>query len=268
MFVHYSSSTSYQSSDKHSPCSFTYPNINHNLSKHHSSNGQTGYTLLNQSSHCESSGFSCNSYTKPQQLLSTSCSDNLSSSKTSFVHPSDEKNKACFNAASLDLVTTEKPFPKNSKQCNDTDIQSTTQPVVSENSEIQASILALESLLQVKSNLKNKDVTANKPQISEKIVNRNSKWEDDEKLGARATVGPVLYSNICLNLKETHPGNVTTTVLFVKMIFVCVLEWTSRAAAIAYIWHRQLSNETRKIYSVCETKYTSLQLFIILHVAL
>ena len=34
---------------------------------------------------------------------------------------------------------------------------------------------------------------------------------------------------------------------------MCVLEWTSRAAAITYIWQRQLSEETRKIYSVCET---------------
>ena len=217
MFADYSSSTSSQSSGRHSPSSITYPN-NHNLSKHYYSNDQlTGYTL--QSSHSESSGFSLNS---PQQLLSTSCSDNLISSKTTFVHPSDEKNKTSFNGASLlDLVATEKLIPKSSEQCADTDIQSTTQPVVSENSEIQASILALESLLQVNSNLKNKDITTkpyNKPQISERIANRNSKWEDDEKLGARATVGSVLYSNICLNLKQTHPGSVITIISFAKMI--------------------------------------------------
>lgn len=209
MFVDYSSNTSSQSSDKqHLPCSFAYPN-NHNVSKHYCSDGQTGYSL--QSSHCESS-FSLNSYAKPQQLLSTSCSDNLISTKTSLVHTSDEKNKASLNADSLDLVAT---IPKNSTRCNDTDIQSTTQPIIPENSEIQASILALESLLQVKSNLKNKDIATkpcNKPQLSEKVANRNNKWEDDEKLGARATLGPVLYSNICLNLKQTHPGNVITII--------------------------------------------------------
>ena len=203
MFVDYSSSTSSQSSDKqHSPCSFTYPN-NHNLSKHYCSNGQTGYSL--QSSHCESS-FTLNSYTKPQQLLSTNYPDNLISTKTSLVHTSDEKNKASFSADSLDLVDT---VPKNNTQCNDTNVQSTTQPIVSENSEIQASILALESLLQVKSSLKNKGIatkSCSKPQLSERIASKNSKWEDDEKLGARATLGPVLYSNICLNLKESHPG--------------------------------------------------------------
>ena len=219
MFVGYSSSTSSQSSDKqHSPYSFTYPS-NHNLSKHYWSNGQTGYSL--HSSHCGSS-FSLNSYAKPQQLLSTNSSDNLISTKASLVHTSDEKNKASFNADSLDLMAT---IPKNSTQRNDADIQSTTQPIISGNSEIQASILALESLLQVKSNLKNKDIatkSCNKPQLSEKITNRNSKWEDDEKLGARATLGPVLYSNICLNLKETHPGNVIAMIPFVMIIFVCI----------------------------------------------
>lgn len=139
------------------------------------------------------------------------------------MHPTDEKNQASFNATSLELISTEKPIHKDSEQCNNTDIQLTTQPIVSENSEIQASILALESLLQVNSNLKNKDIATkplSKPRTSERIVNRNSKWEVDEKRGAQATFGPVLYSNICLNLKETHPGSVK---IIVAIKIICFL---------------------------------------------
>lgn len=200
MFVGYSSSVLSQSTGKQSPCTFACAN-NCNNSKQYCNNDQlTGHTL--QSSHSEPNSFSVNSYTKPQQLPSTNSSDDLDSSKTTVVHPTDEKNKA---SSSLDLISTKKPSHKNSDQSSNT---ATTPPFIPENSEIQASILALESLLQVNPNLKNNDVTTkSKLHLSEKIANRNSKWEEDEKLGARATLGPVLYSNICLNLKETHPGN-------------------------------------------------------------
>lgn len=151
--------------------------------------------------------------------MSTSCSDNLSGSKTTDVNTAKERNK---ESSTLDLVSIENSIDEDSKQCIDTDNQSTTQPkIASENSEIQASILALESLLQVNSNLKNKDIATKpftKPHTSERIASRNSKWEVDEKRGAQATVGPVLYANICLNLKETHPGNVISTVA-IKIIF-------------------------------------------------
>ena len=194
---------------------------NHNLSKLYCSDDKLTQCTL-QSPGSESSCISCNSHIKPQQLVSTSCSDSLSSFKASFENASDERNQTSISATSLDLETTEKPVHKYGEQCNDADIQSTAQPNVSENSEIQASILALESLLQVNPNLKTKDIRAksfNKAHISEKIATRNSKWEDDEKLGARATFGPVLYSNICLNLKETHPGNVIVAMerLYVSM---------------------------------------------------
>jgi len=203
---YHSSSKSSQSSDKHSPSSLTCPS-NHNLSKLYCSDDKLTRCTF-QSPDSESSCISCNSQIKPQQLLSTSCSGSF---KASFELASDERNQTSINAASLDLETKEKPVHKYGEQCNDADIQSTAQPNVSENSEIQASILALELLLQV--NLKTKDIRTksfNEAHISEKIATRNSKWEDDEKLGARATFGPVLYSNICLNLKETHPGIVAT----------------------------------------------------------
>ena len=204
-----------QSNDKNSPSSLTCPS-NHNLSKLSFSDEKLTQCTL-QSPHTESGSISCNSHIKPQQLLSTSCSDSLISSKASFVQASDERNQTSINVASLDLETSEKPIYKYGKQCNDADIQLTAQPNISENSEIQASILALESLLQVNPNLKTKDIrtkSLNKTHISEKIATRNNKWEDDEKLGARATLGPVLYSNICLNLKETHPGIVIVTMEF------------------------------------------------------
>ena len=204
MFVDHSSSTS-RKTDKQSPCSFAYAN-NHNISEHYCSKDQlTMHTF--QSSHSEPNGFSFNSYTKPQQLPSTHSLDTLNSSKTTVVHPTNEKNTA---SSSLDLISTEKPSYIGSDQSSATNIHPTTKPIISENSEIQAGILALESLLKVNSKLKNKDIatkSSDKPNLSEKIANRNSKWEEDEKLGAQATLGPVLYANICLNLKETYPGN-------------------------------------------------------------
>ena len=135
------------------------------------------------------------------------------------MHPSNEKNTA---SSSLDLISTEKPSHKGSDQSSITNIHPTTKPVISENSEIQAGILALESLLKVNSKLKNKDIatkSSDKPNLSEKIANRNNKWEEDEKLGAQATLGPVLYANICLNLKETYPGNAIVIVVLLSFLF-------------------------------------------------
>lgn len=192
-----------ESSGKQSPCLSACAN-NYKISKHNCSTSQPNEDIIQH-----------NSCTKPQQLPSSNSSDNLSGSKTSVVHPTDEKDQ------------TNSTVELTSKQYNHTDIRSTAQPIISENTEIQASILALESLLQVNPNLKNKDVATksfNKTQISERIANRNSKWEVDEKLGARATLGPVLYSNICLNLKETHPGKVMITVgTYVTKNLICLL---------------------------------------------
>jgi len=218
LYVDHSSNPSSQPNGRELPCSFTYVN-NCDTSKHFCSHDQPASQTF-QSCYGESSGFPFNSYTKPQQLLSTNCSIN---SKSSIVHLTDERNKTNFNTPFLELISTEKPIHKNSEQHNNTDVQSTTQPIISENSEIQDSILALESLLQVNSNLKNKDIATkplSKPHTSERIVNRNSKWEVDEKRGAQATFGPVLYSNICLNLKETHPGSVITTVAIEMICFL------------------------------------------------
>ena len=207
VFVYHSSSASSQSTGKQSSSSFACTN-NHNTSKQYCSNDRPTWQPF-LSSHSESNGLLVNTCTEPQQVPSTDSSDNIISSKTTAVHITDEDSK---ESSSLDLISTEKPTNhKNSDQSNNTDIRSTTQPKRSESLEIQASILALESLLKVNPNLKNKDEATkllNKPQVSEKIANRNNKWEVDEKLGARATLGPILYSNICLNLKETHPGNV------------------------------------------------------------
>ena len=206
MFFNYSFSTSPQPTDKQSSHLSTYAN-NCNISEHHSSKNQlTGHTF--QCSQSEPNGFSCASNTEPQKLPSTHSSDTLISSKTTVVQPTDEKNTA---SSSLGLISTEKPSHKGSNQGIATDLHPKTKPIISENSEIQAGILALESLLKINSKLKNKDIATksiDKPNVSEKIANRNSKWEEDEKLGAQATLGPVLYANICLNLKETYPGNV------------------------------------------------------------
>ena len=117
------------------------------------------------------------SYTKPHQHLpSTTSLHTLNSSKT----PTNENYTA---SSSLDLISTENPSTeipshKCSDQGNATDIHPTTKLIVSENLEIQAGILALGSLLKVNSKLKNKDIATksfDKPNLSEKIANRNSK---------------------------------------------------------------------------------------------
>ena len=211
MFFNHSSNTSAQPTDKQSSHSSTYANNCNTSERYCSKNQLTGHTF--QSSHSEPNGFSCASNTKPQQLLSTHSSDILISSKTTVVHSNDERKTT---TSSLGLISTEKPSHKGSNQGIATDTHPTTKPIISENPEIQAGILALESLLKINSKLKNKDIATksfDKPNISEKIANRNSKWEEDEKLGAQATLGPVLYANICLNLKETYPGNVVMIIL-------------------------------------------------------
>ena len=103
-----------------------------------------------QSSHSELNGFSLKSYTKPhQQLPSTTSLHSLNSSKT----PTNENHTASFS-----LIKTEKPSHKCSDHGNATNIHLVTKHIISENSEIQAGILALESLLKVNSKLKNKDI--------------------------------------------------------------------------------------------------------------
>lgn len=59
---------------------------------------------------------------------------------------------------------------------------------------------------------------------------QQQKWEEDEKLGAMATISPVLYANLeHVNLKQEYP------------------DWTNRYRAIARLW-RKLSVEQREPY--------------------
>jgi len=149
------------------------------------------------------------SHTKPQELTLTQNTSSISA-KSFSVNRNDQSKQTSLNSTSFNEI--EKPTEEH---CKDTSVEVkeevVTQPIVAENTEIQASILALESLLQVNPSMCIKNPILSKPQpinssSSERIISRNNKWEIDEKRGAQATLGPVLYANICLNLKEKHPG--------------------------------------------------------------
>ena len=147
--------------------------------------------------------------TKSQELTLTQTAS-LLSSKSFSVNQNDQMKQTSLNSTTLN--GTEKS--NKEEHCKDSSVEvkqeAIVQPNVAENTEIQASILALESLLQVDPGMHIKEPKLNKPRPisnSERIVCRNNKWEIDEKRGAQATLGPVLYANICLtNLKEKYPG--------------------------------------------------------------
>jgi len=131
----------------------------------------------------------------------------LISSKSLSVNHNDQMKQTNLNQ----ITVNEADKPKE-EHCEDTSIEVKKEVIAQpENTEIQASILALETLLQVNPGMQIREPMLSKPQptnnkSSERIASRNNKWEIDEKRGAQATLGPVLYANICLNLKEKHPG--------------------------------------------------------------
>jgi len=163
----------------------------------------------------------CSPHITPQELTLTQTTSSISSKPpTSCKSPSMNQNDQLTQMSSNSTALNETKKPKE-EQCKDeVKEEVVTQPIVAENTEIQASILALESLLQVNPGMCIKKPVLSKPQSinssSERIMSRNNKWEIDEKRGAQATLGPVLYANICLNLKEKHPG------VYIVYVYNCI----------------------------------------------